>query len=231
MERSAMNKSVFRRLPFLGTMLLCFLCSRAYGQEKRAEDAFADFLVHLDWIDESGFLLSVEGTSNDSGPDSVRLDGLVDYQLAYGRTKDFGEFYKLHGTYSHQQTRSQRTGELSLDAPALFEERFFTDNKKERAEAVLMSASWDTRRDWGVLWYPRKEAKPNPKNPRTPQETTWLPAFGKLKETASLHTNPFLALPHLHSWSKENQPDQQVRSILSHPRDFESRPELHLGEE
>jgi len=166
MERSAMNKSVFRSLPFLGTILLCFLCSRAYGQEKRAEDAFADFLVHLDWIDESGFLLSVEGTSNDSGPDSVRLDGLVDYQLAYGRTKDFGEFYKLHGTYSHQQTRSQRTGELSLDAPALFEERFFTDNKKERAEAVLMSASWDTRRDWGVLWYPRKEAKPNPKDPR-----------------------------------------------------------------
>jgi hypothetical protein len=90
----------------------------------------------------------------------------VDYQLAYGRTKDFGEFYKLHGTYSHQQTRSQRTGELSLDAPALFEERFFTDNKKERAEAVLISASWGTRRDWGVIWYPRKEAKPDPKNPR-----------------------------------------------------------------
>jgi len=94
------------------------------------------------------------------------LTGLVDYQLAYGRTKDFGEFYKLFGTYAHQQTRSQRTGELSLDAPALFEERFFIDNKEKKAEAVLISASWGKSRDWGILWYPRKEVKPDPKNPR-----------------------------------------------------------------
>jgi hypothetical protein len=65
-------------LLFLGLSILsCFFCCRAHGQEKRAEDAFADFLVHLGWIDESGFLLSIEGTSNDSGPNSVRLDGLV----------------------------------------------------------------------------------------------------------------------------------------------------------
>ena len=59
-----------RPLLFFGlAMLSCFVFGRAYGQEKKAEDAFADFLVHLDWIDESGFLLSIEGNSNDSGPD------------------------------------------------------------------------------------------------------------------------------------------------------------------
>jgi hypothetical protein len=159
--------NIRRRLPFFGAaILLCFLCVRVNGQEKKADDALADFLAHLNWVDESGFLLSVEGVSNDSGPDSVPLTGYVDYQLAYGRTKDFGEFYKLFGTYAHQQTRSQRTGELSLDAPALFEERFFIDNKEKKAEAVLISASWGKSRDWGILWYPRKEVKPDPKNPR-----------------------------------------------------------------
>jgi hypothetical protein len=87
---------------------------------------------------------------------------LVDYQLAYGRTQEFGEFYKLSGTYMHQQIRSQRTGELSLDVPALFEERIFNDNKGNKAQATLISASWEKSRDWGIHWYPRQEVKPDP---------------------------------------------------------------------
>ncbi|MFM2011701.1 MAG: hypothetical protein RLZZ396_485 [Planctomycetota bacterium] len=55
---------------------------------------------------------------------------------------------------------------LSLDVPALFEERFFTDNKGKKAEAALISASWEKCRDWGILWDPRKEVKQDPKNPR-----------------------------------------------------------------
>jgi hypothetical protein len=50
-----MSKKTYRFPPLLGIMLLFFLCIRSYGQERRAEDALADFMDHLEWVEESGF--------------------------------------------------------------------------------------------------------------------------------------------------------------------------------
>jgi len=40
---------------FVGDYAFIFPMHRSYGQERRAEDALADFMDHLEWVEESGF--------------------------------------------------------------------------------------------------------------------------------------------------------------------------------
>jgi len=136
--------------------LLLNLANASIGQEKRAEDALVDLMLHLDWYDEDGFLMSVTGTSNDSGPDNAELFGLIDYQIAYGKSKILGDIYRMYGTFTHDPpVASLPSGSMPVEVPVLKEFRRVKNGNGKIVEATMLSASWNERRDHAILDYPK----------------------------------------------------------------------------
>ena len=71
---------MFIKISLLIGLVVSFLVSQIGAQEKSADEAISDFLVHIDSFEEDSFALRVHGQGNDSGPEGVVLNGSFEFE-------------------------------------------------------------------------------------------------------------------------------------------------------
>lgn len=76
-------------LLFVG-LVVSLLVSQIRAQEKSAEEAISDFLVHIDSFEKDSFALRVHGQGNDSGPEGVVFNGSFEFEGLFANDAVYG---------------------------------------------------------------------------------------------------------------------------------------------
>ena len=134
---------MFIKISLLFGLVVSFLVGHLRAQEKSADEAISDFLVHIDSFEEDSFTLRVHGQGNDSGPEGVVLNGSFEFEGLFANDAVSGPLFNSWTTFFDEPKRSPIDNSLSLMVPTGNAVRAVKNAKGDLLFASARFNRWD----------------------------------------------------------------------------------------